>query len=199
MNTLATSYTIDVTLEKWLQYAFSCIPDFILTSSVIIVVSVVLYVGVAHLWGKCWNKDWSIMRSFFLISLLSLVSAACVAAGDCLCNGDFKLLKDDSSKISSAFNGEPLNKEDSPEAYKVATKLVKKLQLPSDFDASDDKASESAEDQYTVTETCGRSYTATLTLLKWVPVTFLLLVLLLVPWLSYVSIREIHPLSIDDK
>ena len=92
-----------------------------------------------------------------------------------------------------------LSTRKTPEAYKVATKLVKKLQLPSDFDASDDKASESAEDQYTVTETCGRSYTATLTLLKWVPVTFLLLVLLLVPWLSYVSIREIHPLSIDDK
>lgn len=197
MNTLATSYMIDVTLEKWLQYAFSCIPDFILTSSVIIVVSVVLYVGVAHLWGKCWNKDWSIMRSFFLISFLALVSAACVAAGDCLCNGDFKFFSEGSSKIAPAFNGDSLNKVDSPEAYVVAASLVKKLQLrPAD---SDDEAGESAENEYTVSETCGRSYAATLNLLRWVPVSFLLLILLLVPWLSYVNIREIHPLSIDNK
>ena len=196
MNTPAIINSLDIPLERWLQYAFVSITDFILSAIIIIIATVVLYVGVAHLWGKCWNKDWSIFkRGLLMVASGALISAVCLAAADSLCNGGFNVFSKVAGEVTPAFNDEAISQEDSPTAYKIVTNLVKNLHImPKNLD---DEQTDSEETKYAITSPSARSYSTALSLLRWIPAVFLLLIVIIVPWVSYADIRETHPLSID--
>lgn len=184
MNTLAIINSLDIPLERWLQYAFVSIADFILSAIVIIIATVVLYVGVAHLWGKCWNKDWSVTRKPIMVVSLALISALCLAAGDSLCNGGFNVFSKVAGEITPAFNGDVISRDDSPIAYKLVTNLVRELHLAtlSDSENVDEGAVDSEEPKYAVMEMSAKNYVQALFLLRIGVPVLSLIALLLVTW-----------------
>lgn len=238
---------LDISLERWLEYAFLAIPNFIFTAAIIILVTFLVFYGVAVGWGLLWNKKWTIGKNkrWLMVFVLAAITAACLAARDSLCNGELGSFFGEADKVSIVFTGEPINKLDSKSAYEVAKKFTKLFSdkealaaLEDDIDGSDPAsgdapgsaedsrkgsryewggegkhvgrsggASDSAESnglpddsqdegiKYAVLESSIGSYEACYGILTYVSLFCFLLVLIIVPWLSYQDIKLIAPVT----
>lgn len=195
MNTIIIS-SIDVPLERWLQFGLESVEKHIPTSALIVVAGVVFFMVLAWAWGCLWNKHWNLLKNgrWLAVFLLAFVSAAALATGDALCNGGLNIFSDTSNEISVAFNGDKIKEEEAPAAYAIAKAYVKRFPGVNNLD--DEGAN---ENEISFSENSRRSYSTALSLLTWTSIGCLLLILLSVPWVSYSDIREIYPVSIDKK
>lgn len=211
---IATKVILDLPTENWLEYAFAAIPRYAVTSSIIILATLCLFFVVAFVWGRCWNKMWSIWKykRSFAIGLLAVITAACLAARDALCSGDFNSFSGGADKIMTAFNGRTL-RHDSGAAYSLARSYSEIFPDQCDFSgdaASDDAASsinessgaachestyadQDGESGYAISGTSLAPYGVCYKLLTLIPLLCIILLLLGVPWASDRSIRLFAP------
>lgn len=178
------SLLLTVKFDEWLGYAFSAIPDHIVSSSIIIVATLVLFFVVAILGGLCWNKQWSLSKNnrWFIIGVLAVVAAAGLAAGDALCGGNFNSFTGGYNNVTSAFNNDPIDPNVSPEAYDLVSRYVKFSQI-------------SCSEPYAVSEDSVAHHDNARCLLMYVPLICLLLIGLVVSWVSCADIRVISALD----
>ncbi len=210
---------LDISLERWLEYAFLAIPNFIFTAAIIILVTFLVFYGVAVVWGLLWNKKWTIgkNRRALMVGVLAFLAAACLAARDSLCNGGLGSFFGEADKVSIVFTGEPINMLDSKSAYEVAKRYTKLFSdkgaptgLDDDIDGSDPGSgdapssaggnglpddSQDEKTKYAVLESSVSSYDACYGILTYISLFCFLLVLIIVPCLSYQDIKLIAPVT----
>ncbi len=226
---IASVVNLDISTEQWLEYAFMAIPHFIITAIVIILVTLLLSFVIAIGWGLCWNKKWSLGKNarWFTVGVIALVAAACLAARDSLCGGGFGSFTGESSKVTAAFDGKPIDVVEYPEA-KSANDVAKEytslfpdqpqnrgidgidgededdtnnapiLLDDSDDDTGDEDELSDSKTKYAIQETSRAPYETCDSLLTYVSLFCILLLLIVIPWVSYRDIRLIYPVPADD-
>lgn len=189
---MTATLALNVGTGTWLQYAVMSVASHLITALPIMICTfALLYFVLGLLWGKCWNKRWSLGASpsrWALVGFAALTAAGSLTCADSLYGSNFfrTAVATEMQALPTGDENQDarqISAEESPLAKTLVDGLCKMLHVGED-----------TEDTVMINQAFADAYTSALTLLWGLFCTSTLLLIGGVAFGAYSDIKEIKPI-----